>query len=188
MHDVKDWAEVHRLFHRERWSKTAIAEKLEMSRNTVDRLLGLDEPPRYERVSRGSALDRFDDDIVAMLTENPKAPATVILERLRPLGYAGGITVLKERHVLAAPGDGRGEELSANELSARRDRPAGLVAHRLRGPGRQGHLPGGVRAGGDVAAFGCARNVFHVLAEPRRISWRPRSDASRVWVVCRRRR
>ena len=30
-------------------------------------------------------------------SENPKAPATVILERLRPLGYAGGITVLKER-------------------------------------------------------------------------------------------
>ncbi len=94
---MKDWAEVHRLFHRERWSKTAIAEKLEMSRNTVDRLLALDEPPRYERASRGSALDRFDDDIVAMLEENPKAPATVILERLRPLGYAGGITVLKER-------------------------------------------------------------------------------------------
>ena len=85
MYDVKDWAEVHRLFHRERWSKTAIAEKLEMSRNTVDRLLGLDEPPRYERASRGSTLDRFDDDIVAMLDENPKAPATVILERLRPL-------------------------------------------------------------------------------------------------------
>lgn len=97
MHDVKDWAEVHRLFHRERWSKTAIAEKLEMSRNTVDRLLALEGPPRYERARRGSALDRFDDDIVAMLEENPKAPATVILERLRPLGYGGGITVLKER-------------------------------------------------------------------------------------------
>ena len=100
---MKDWAEVHRLFHRERWSKTAIAEKLEMSRNTVDRLLGLGEPPRYERASRGSALDRFDDDIVAMLAENSKAPATVILERLRPVGYAGGITVLKERLALLRP-------------------------------------------------------------------------------------
>jgi len=97
VHDVKDWAEVHRLFHRECWSKTAIAEKLEMSRNTVDRLLSLEGPPRYERARRGSALDRFDEDIVAMLEENPKAPATVILERLRPLGYGGGITVLKER-------------------------------------------------------------------------------------------
>lgn len=37
MYDVQDWAKVHRLHHRERWSKTAIAEKLGMSRNTVDR-------------------------------------------------------------------------------------------------------------------------------------------------------
>lgn len=97
MYNVQDWAEVHRLFHRESWSKTAIAEKLHMSRNTVDRLLGLSEPPRYERPGFGSALDPYVDHIVRMLEENPKAPATVILERLRPLGYAGGITVLKER-------------------------------------------------------------------------------------------
>lgn len=97
MHNVQDWAEVHRLFHREHWSKTAIAEKLAMSRNTVDRLLELDEPPKYRRAKGGSALDAFHDDIVAMLEENPKAPATVILERLRPLGYPGGITVVKER-------------------------------------------------------------------------------------------
>jgi transposase len=97
VYNVQDWAEVHRLFHRESWSKTAIAEKLHMSRNTVDRLLGLSEPPRYERPGLGSALDSYVDDIVRMLEENPKAPATVILERLRPLGYAGGITVLKER-------------------------------------------------------------------------------------------
>ena len=97
MHNVKDWAEVHRLFCRERWSKTAIAEKLHMSRNTVDRLLSLEEPPHYVRSRRGSALDAFHDDIVEMLAENPRAPATVILERLRPLGYSGGITVLKEK-------------------------------------------------------------------------------------------
>jgi hypothetical protein len=40
--DVKDWAEVHRLFHRfhrERWNNIAIAAKLRMSRNTIERLL-----------------------------------------------------------------------------------------------------------------------------------------------------
>lgn len=97
MYDVQDWAEVHRLFHRERWTKTAIAEKLGMSRNTVDRLLELSEPPRYERALAGSALDDYMEPIVAMLEENPKVASTVILERLRPLGYGGGITVLKER-------------------------------------------------------------------------------------------
>jgi transposase len=103
VYDVKDWAEVHRLFHRERWTKTAIADKLEMSRNTVDRLLALGEPPRYVRSAKGSSLDRFEDDIISMLEENPKAPATVILERLRPLGYSGGITVLKDRLVRLRP-------------------------------------------------------------------------------------
>lgn len=39
MYRVHDWAEVHRLFHREGWTKTKIAGKLEMSRNTVARLL-----------------------------------------------------------------------------------------------------------------------------------------------------
>ena len=41
MYRVQDWAEVHRLCEREGWSRTAIAVKLEMSRNTVDRLLEL---------------------------------------------------------------------------------------------------------------------------------------------------
>lgn len=97
MYDVQNWAEVHRLFHREGWSKTAIAEKFHMSRNTIDRLLKLNEPPHYERPAQGSSLDSYVDDIVAMLEQNPKVAATVILERLRPLGYGGGITVLKER-------------------------------------------------------------------------------------------
>lgn len=103
MYKVQDWAEVQRLFHREGWTKTAIAERLGMSRNTVDRLLKLPEPPHYERERAGSAVDAFMDDILAMLEENPKAPATVILERLRPLGYRGGITVLKQRLATVRP-------------------------------------------------------------------------------------
>jgi hypothetical protein len=38
-----------------------------------------------------------------MLEENPKAPTTVILERLRLLGYSGGITVWKERLAKLCP-------------------------------------------------------------------------------------
>jgi len=44
---VQERAEVHRLFHRERCPKAAIAERLGMSRTTVYRLLALTEPPRY---------------------------------------------------------------------------------------------------------------------------------------------
>jgi transposase len=59
VYSVHDWAEVHRLYEREGSSKTAIVRRLGMSRNTVDRLLGLGEPPRYERGQKGSLLDAF---------------------------------------------------------------------------------------------------------------------------------
>lgn len=103
MYDVQDWAEVRRL-SRDGWTNTAIAEKFGMSRNTVAGLVAADSPPRYERKPAGSMLDDYADAIAAMLDEDPKAPATVVLERLRPLGYAGGITILKERLAELRPG------------------------------------------------------------------------------------
>lgn len=96
MYEVHDWAEVHRLFDREGWAKTRIAEKLGMSRNTVSRLLDLPEPPRYERIAQGSKLDPFKGSILTMLKEDAKAPATVIIEHLRRDGYDGGISILKD--------------------------------------------------------------------------------------------
>jgi transposase len=67
-----------------------------MSRNTVDRLLGLTEPPRYQRKPKGPLLDPFKADIAEMLADVPEAPATVILERLQDRGYEGRITILKD--------------------------------------------------------------------------------------------
>lgn len=96
MYSVHDWAEVHRLYERERCSRTAIARRLAMSRNTVDRLLALDEPPRYERSSKGSLLDAFKPDIAEMLELDAEVPATVILERIQGRGYKGRITILKD--------------------------------------------------------------------------------------------
>jgi transposase len=103
VHQVEDWAEVHRLFHREAMSKAAIARRLGMSRNTVDRLLGCAEPPRYARAPAGSQLDRYADRIAAMLAADPTVRATVIRERLRSDGYRGGITILKEHLARVRP-------------------------------------------------------------------------------------
>jgi transposase len=100
VYQVRDWAEVHRLFEREGLSKSAIAKRLGMSRPTVIRLLGLEEPPRYRRESPGSKLDAYKDAIAAMLDADPEVAATVMLEHLRRDGYGGGITILKE-HVAA---------------------------------------------------------------------------------------
>lgn len=100
---MEDWAEVHRLFHREGRPKAAIARQLEMSRNTVERLLGLSQPPRYVRRSVSSQLDPFTERIAAMLAADPTVRATVIRERLRPLGYRGGITILKDHVATVRP-------------------------------------------------------------------------------------
>ncbi len=102
MYTVYDWAEVRRL-HREGRSKKHIAERLCMSRTTVRRLLELDESPRYERPRRSSKLDPFKPFIREMLSEDETVPATVIRERLREEGYAGGITILKELLVRIRP-------------------------------------------------------------------------------------
>lgn len=96
---MEDWAEVHRLFHREGRPKAAIARQLEMSRNTVERLLGLPEPPRYVRLPAGSQLER----ILAMLATEPTVRATVIRERLQAQGYRGGITILKDHLARVRP-------------------------------------------------------------------------------------
>lgn len=103
MYQVHDWAEVHRLFHREGWAMTRIADELGMSRNTVRRLLGLVEPPRYERAAGGSKLDPHKGSIARMLDVDPKVPATVVIEHLRRDGYEGGITILKDYLVGVRP-------------------------------------------------------------------------------------
>jgi len=100
---VEDWAEVHRLSHREGLPKAAIARRLGMSRNTVARLLTLREPPHYVRTTTGSQLDEFADAIGALLDVDPTVRATVIREHLRPLGYRGGITILKDYRVKVRP-------------------------------------------------------------------------------------
>ncbi len=101
---MEDWAEVRRLFHREGESRAAIARRLGMSRNTVARLLSLREPPRYVRASAGSQLDPFVPAIAAMLDADPTVRSTVIRERLRPLGYRGGITVVRDHVARMRPG------------------------------------------------------------------------------------
>jgi transposase len=89
VYPVHEWAEVHRLYHREGRSKTAIAKHFGMSRNTVIRLLSLDAPPRYERAPTGSLLDPFKEVVAEMLGDDPEVPASVLLEHLQRRGYEG---------------------------------------------------------------------------------------------------
>lgn len=90
-----EWDEVRRLY-RNGASKTEIARRLGMSRNTVARLLTLDKAPRYIRKPMTSKLDPFKSAVLEMLAEDADIPATVIRTRLRQQGYGGGITILRD--------------------------------------------------------------------------------------------
>lgn len=91
-------AEVLRLSFVEGLSQRAVAKRLGISRNTVRRLVG--RAPRRERPAttpRASMLDAYDASIREWLEETPELKAPAVLERLRTLGYTGGITIVRDR-------------------------------------------------------------------------------------------
>lgn len=91
-------AEVLRLSLLEGLSIRAIAKRLSMSRRTVRKVLGRAPAvaPRPQSPPRGSILDLYKPEIKALLEETPAMKAPAILERLRPLGYTGGISIVRD--------------------------------------------------------------------------------------------
>jgi len=91
-------SDVLRLSLVEGLSIRAIARQLQLSRKTVRRLLGRATertPPSSE--PRASLLDTYDAELRRWLADTPELTAPSLLERLRPLGYTGGITILRDR-------------------------------------------------------------------------------------------
>jgi transposase len=91
-------AEVLRLRLVEGQSVRAISRRLHLARKTVRKLLGQQRPtPPTAPPARGSVVDLYDAEIRRLLADTPDLKATTVLERLRPLGYSSGITILRER-------------------------------------------------------------------------------------------
>lgn len=91
-------AEVMRLHYVEGLPLRAIARQLKLARNTVRRILGRRaRPNRAPTPPRASLLDRFDAVIRKLVDETPEIMAPAVLERLRPLGYTGGVSILRDR-------------------------------------------------------------------------------------------
>jgi transposase len=91
---VEDWAEIRRLHRAEGCSIREIGRRVGVSRNTVRTALRSEEPPTYQRPPRPSAVDAFEPQIRALLSEYPRMAATVIAERI---GWTRGRTILQER-------------------------------------------------------------------------------------------
>jgi transposase len=91
-------AEVLRLAYIEGLGVRAIAKRLQMARKTVRRLLGRSPPrPALRPAPRGSILDPHMGVVRKLLEETPELTAPAVLERLRPLGYTGGVSVLRDK-------------------------------------------------------------------------------------------
>jgi transposase len=93
---------IHRLHWAEHWSARKIARHLHIGRRTLAKYL--DTPvQRPAPRQRASKLDPFKPIIAEWLTQDATASAVVIAQRLRPLGFDGGMSILKE-HLQAVRG------------------------------------------------------------------------------------
>jgi transposase len=87
--------DLHRLYWSERWPVRKIALHLHMGCNTIRKYLNA-PAQRARRRQRTSKLDPFKTTITEWLEKDPTVRGTVIEQRLRPLGYNGGHSILRE--------------------------------------------------------------------------------------------
>jgi len=97
--DAVRLSEVMRLALLEGQSIRAIARRLHLARRTVRKLLGRGrkQPRASAPTPRPSLLAPYAAAVQRLLTDTPELKAPTILERLRPLGYTGGISILRDR-------------------------------------------------------------------------------------------
>ena len=93
---VEQWAELRRLHFIERVSVRELSRRTGLHRKTVRRAIASAEPPKYARPRAASKLDLFEPEVHRLLKDDPRLPAVRIRDLLRPLGYVGGETILKE--------------------------------------------------------------------------------------------
>ena len=97
--DATQLSEALRLSLTEGLSIRAISRRLQVTRKTVRKHLGRAPvlPRALSELRRGSLLDTYDAEIRRLVADTPELTAPGVLERLRPLGYTGGITILRDR-------------------------------------------------------------------------------------------
>ncbi|MDP1826902.1 MAG: sigma factor-like helix-turn-helix DNA-binding protein, partial [Archangium sp.] len=91
-------AEVLKLHLVDGLSVRAIAKRLNMSRNTVRKVVGRGpKKPHTATTPRASLLTPYEAKVKALLDETPELKAPAVLEKLRAAGYQGGVSILRDR-------------------------------------------------------------------------------------------
>jgi transposase len=86
---------IHRLHWSEHWSVRKIARHLHLGRRTISQYLA--KPARTAAPRQlASKLDPFKAIIAELLEQDATASAAVIAQRIRPLGFDGGLSILKD--------------------------------------------------------------------------------------------
>jgi transposase len=87
--------DLHRLYWSEHWPIRKIERHLRMSWRTIKKYL--DAPAQTPATrTRPSKLDPFKNNIAEWLEKDPQVTGAVIEQRLQPLGYRGGHSILRE--------------------------------------------------------------------------------------------
>lgn len=86
--------DIHRLHWAEQWSLRKIARHLHLGRRTIAKYLAAPAAGPIRR-HRTSKLDPYKPTIAEWLQQDPSVHAPVIAQRLRPLGYDGSLTIIK---------------------------------------------------------------------------------------------
>jgi transposase len=87
--------DLHRLYWSEHWPIRKIERHLRMSWRTIKKYLDAPAQTPAQR-QRESKLDPFKTTIAEWLEKDPTVTAAVIEQKLRPLGYRGGHSILRE--------------------------------------------------------------------------------------------
>jgi transposase len=94
--DPKTIDAIYRMRHEQKLSVRQISRQLHRSRKAIRKYLKKPIPIPVMRKQRSSKLDPFKPVIREFLDQCSTANSSVIAQRIRPLGYEGGISILKE--------------------------------------------------------------------------------------------
>jgi len=94
--------DLHRLYWSEHWPIRKIERHLRMGWRTIKKYLDTPAQGPAQR-QRESKLDPFKTTVTEWLEKDPGVTAAVIERKLRPLGYCGGHTILREYVHTARP-------------------------------------------------------------------------------------
>jgi len=88
-------SELHRLHWVEKWPLRKIARQLHIGRRTIARYLEA-PAPKPSRRERAHKIEPWKAAIAELLEKDPDANAPVIAQHLKPLGFDGGLTIIKD--------------------------------------------------------------------------------------------